>query len=494
MQNSFRISGRSGKGRLVILLLGFALLLGGCGGGELTVEEGLQRAEDYLAEGDIEQAIRVLERLHGEHPGDLRVLEPLATNYIELGEPAKAAFYFQEIADAGPENTIYWLFAAQAHVEAGQSETAAEAYREYLDANPRDGSVWRQLGELQAEAGRPNPAIEAYSRAYPLTPSGPLALHLGQLFQQVGNAAQAFDWYERSLEHEGDHRADALLGLIELALTGKRFSEAEQRLAALDREYPGYFDVSHLAAKREELKQWRAQQEALAARLAEQRRLAEDIRRRAEEEEPAETATTEEQTADETAEAEEAAPETDTAETEAEETPPVPLAGEASEEEEAAPALPAAAQGSAQRAREAFEAGNYADAIAAWWEAINADDQPAALWYGLSRAYAASGQYGWAETTALEALRRAPEDTAVRLHFLDVVRQGRGDTAYFEELRRARQRLPENPDIALALARAYRDIRSNPRDARLLFEEFLRIAPGNHPERAAAESERSALR
>lgn len=133
----------------------------------------------------------------------------------------------------------------------------------------------------------------------------------------------------------------------------------------------------------------------------------------------------------------------------------------------------------AERAAMAYEAGDYDTAIRFYREAL-ATQSSAELSYELSRAYYENGQFRESAAFAAEATRLQPNDVRYRLNYLRSIQRTVNRDALMRELVRAKEQFPTNPDITLALGRAYEVIMGNTRNARFLYEEFIVLAP-EHP-------------
>lgn len=446
-----------------MFLATICLILPACSKPEPTLEESVALANQHLAAGRLDQAINLLDQLNKEHPLTPSVIEPLAFAYAERNDHEMAAFYFDQLADTGTAERQFLLYSAQSLIQSGDLEAAAERYRRYVTDFPDSGPEWKKLGELYEKLGKSSEAVEAYLSSYSMKQSGEIAVRLGKIFQRLNNTPQAERWYQTAIESPDDAEPDALLGLLEIALQKKNFAVAENIINTLDTKYPGRLDISRLASKREELANWRKQQDDLAQKLAEQQRIARELREKAERE-AAEAAAR--AAAEKAAEEERARREAELAAN-----PPEPTT-----------------ESNLSAARKAKENGDYESAIKSYWAALKLDDHPAQLWFELSDAYYLSDQMKWAEATALEAKRREPFSPLYTLQYLKVAQKTKAPEEFLQALIHAKEKIPDSPDITLALARGYLKIKKSYRNAAILYQEFLDMAPG-HPQRAEAESE-----
>ncbi len=445
---------------------GICFFLFACGKPPPRVEESILVAHESLSSGNTEQAIVLLEDLLQRNPGHPAVLENLAFAYAQSGRHEMAAFYFSETADTGPDKVHFLLYAAEALDRSGKKTEAAENYVKYLVARPDSPVEWKKLGRLQEESNEFRNAAESYLQSQKLRPNGDNAIRLGKLFRKMNNRAQANNWFKAALESADGAEGDALLGLFEGALLEENYGQAEDWLTRLDDAHPGFLDQSHLARSRRELEQWRRRQDELQKQLLEQERIAKELRERA------------------TRRAAEAAALAETRKLEEEEARKM----EAARIKEPPPPT---AEGYLRQARDSHAAGR-GEAIKYYWASLKLDDKPAEIWHELSGLLLKEGKPGLSEATAMEAIRREPLSILYTMHYLRVAQETKDPEPFMEELISAKRKIPDSPDITLALARGYKSIRNNYREAAALYREFLERAP-NHPEWSKAQTELTSL-
>jgi tetratricopeptide (TPR) repeat protein len=144
-------------------------------------------------------------------------------------------------------------------------------------------------------------------------------------------------------------------------------------------------------------------------------------------------------------------------------------------------------------AEQATDERAFKTAITLYWQALGRANTEAEIWNNLSRVYLMDGQTKNAETTALEAMRLAPDQTTHTLDYLRVIQYTKQSDAFLAELESAYDRFPRSAEIALSLARGYERISGNKAAARTLYQRFLELAP-NHPLSAEAETALARLR
>lgn len=504
------------------LMLGVVLLGGvACSEEPPTTEEVSAQANELLDQGQIEPAIRILENQLAEDPERVDLLEPLAFAYSAAGDPMMAAVTFAQISEIAPSEPEYLLYAAQSMQEAGDVKGATERYREYLVHRPDERGIWRILAELEQDQGNRSEALEAYLEAEEIEPSPDQKLEIGNLYLEANNLAQAQSWFARALNADSDYRDEALLGLLETAIRSRRFSDADNLMQRLDSEYPNRLDESELAYVRDQLEEWRQRREdakeALAALERRQEQedsssaesseeeasgsdspepeepsddaVAESSRENEEREEASETESREESGAE--ARERESDSAGSLAQQEAEE-PEQESTEEESTREAEVEATPEF-QNWLGRARAAAKGGRWQDAVGAYKKALLQDDLYADVWAELSEAYLQTGQYRWARATASEAQRRDPDNPKYVMQHIRAAQNIMEPDRLLKEMERAYRQHPNTPDIILVLARAYLELDDNTRNARILLDRYLDIAPQDHPKRDEARELRSQL-
>lgn len=522
------------------------LFLNGCGQSEQAreaerlkaIDTGLETANRLLYAGETDQALSKLESLDQLYPNNPEVLEALAFAYAKKPDHALAAFYFDTVVQLDPERAELALYAARSHSETGDTASAARAYEVYLKDSPDDAAAWREMAKALTAERQTKPALDAWLQALRLSDTQPSSLEaaqIGKLYLNLDNLPQAQRLFNASLKAPtvGNAHEIALLGLLEIDLRKKRWVDAEQRIAELDKVAPKALDNSPLASARLELQKWReAQAELERQRIAE----SEAVKKKAEEATQVTANTAEKkkpgtitigrtgETISLTSNDEEGLPpaldkslpgppahseeqgQTDTSNVEADtegsvtkpvvanddgEIPPTPLADGADSEQEtttttasstiASESITPAEPALRERGDLAYEAGNYEEAVRLYQAALAEEPNAAPAYYGLSRAYYQLRQWPQAELYASEARRLSPGDLRYTINFLRAIQRTQSAERLMTEMVRAKERFPNSPDLTLALARGYERLYNNRRNAIFLYQEFLTMAPG-HPQ------------
>lgn len=518
-----------------ILFLGILAGWTACTEKEPTLEESLGIAIRHIDAGHLEQGIGLLEDLNRRFPANPEILEPLAFANSRSGAPMEAGFYFSKLFEVNRDRPEFLLYAAQAYLSAEDPRGASLAYRKYLEERPRDAVIWKTLGQLREDLNQPREAIAAYIESFRLRENGEIAARVGKLFLRENNLPQAANWFRTALDETDGAGAQALLGFIDIAMRQRDYETAERLMRELDAVDATALATSPLAGIRGQLTRWREQQDALSRQLGEQQRLASEMRERAAREaeaaaRPADSAPSRqasgstgtgsrESTSSPARESTSATPSTPaspaTSSSRATATATTTygsgstqgsVSATASRSSSSAPSTGDSASSGARpgsettapsqpvptdnrtAAEQLMAAGDYSGAIAWLRSALAEDDSQADLWSLLAEAYLAQSQPDTAEFMALEAMRRDPDEVAYRRLFLSIASRTKTPGRYLDELLRAREDFPQDPDITLLLARAFRTVSRSNRNAALLYRSFLAMAP-DHPEADAARRE-----
>lgn len=462
------------------LLAVVLFLFPGCSNPDKTVEKTLITAQAQLDAGEPQEAIRILEKLNQDFPDRLNVVEFLAFTYASNKNPAEAAAYFLAATQLAPRRSDLHLFAAQALESTNDLEGAATQYRLFIVDNFTDFAGWQALARIEQRRGNNREAIDAFLNVYRIRPSDETAVAIGDLYLQLNNTVQAHRWYDTALSKNGKAAPAALLGLLKISLEEENRDRAQELTDELDESFPGYLDSSELASVRGEFDRWRNAQEE-EQRIQEEK-LAESKRQEAEEK------TAEEETRLARLQEEEEAMqrEREALAAQAQAETPEPTVEEPTEPEPPSKPEPNPYRELLEKARRTADGGRSADAASFYWQALAYDDTDAQVWFELSRVQYRREAFSDAELTALEALRRNPQQENYHLHYLNVIKETQPVRTYLRELERTHEMFYSNPEIALALANTYIRGHHSQAEAIRYYRLFIQLAPAD-PRRDEAE-------
>ena len=478
--------------------------------------DALTVANQLIYENHIDQALRQLEILDKKYPNNAAVIEALAFAYARKPDPAMAAFYFDALLRLDPERTDMLLYSARAHTDSQDWASASNAYQQYLKESPNDVAAWKALGNTYLQQNQLQAAAESLTKVIELqrTKAKPEdTLKIAHIYHNINQPDTAQVWYQETIAlspNQAQLYAQAHLGLLEIALANKQWSQAEVYIEQIDQSAPAVLNNSPLASTRIELRKWRSAQQALQheQRLAQQQADATRIEteRLATEQLTALNTTTEapnpEQAASteiiavlipQTSNTEQATsvdtvavliPQARNTEPQAElatltSIPSEPLSVIETPPTATLPLTPSPSF--AILGERAYTQGEYPDAIRYYHQELNESAESPELYYKLSKSYYKNKQWPEAELFAAEAKRLDPNELRYSIQYLATIQRSQPRAKLLDQLLKAKTQFPESADITLALAKGYEHIDNNRRNAYFLYQEFLEIAP-NHPQ------------
>ncbi len=157
-----------------------------------------QRAQELLAAGKAEEAIRIYQALVRNAPDNaalllnLSIAEYTAKQYREAATHAAAALKLQ------PNLLPARLFLGGSQLQLGEVAAAIDELQAVAAANPRERNGQLMLGEALLEAGRPEPALEHLEIAAQLLPENPRVWYgIGRAQSALGREAAADKAWQR---------------------------------------------------------------------------------------------------------------------------------------------------------------------------------------------------------------------------------------------------------------------------------------------------------
>lgn len=196
---------------------------------------------------------------------------------IDSKDYSRAESLLQKFSIEHPENYVAWFDLGFVENALGKTDDSIAAYRKSVAAKPDVFEANLNLGLLLAKSGQteaenflraatrltptgdivqgryrawlalggviektePEGALAAYQEAAELEPSQPEPhLSRGAIFEQENKYADAESEYRQALKLD-PHSSDAMTGLSDLYMRGRRFPEAEEFLRKLAAEQPG---------------------------------------------------------------------------------------------------------------------------------------------------------------------------------------------------------------------------------------------------------------
>ena len=181
---------------LPIALIAVALLTGPIFGQTPDPARQAQQAQELVAAGKLDEAIRIYRDLVRASPNNpvlllnLSVAEYTAKHYREAMVHAAAALQLQ------PDLLPARLFLGASHLELGEFTAAIDSLELLVAANPRERNGRVMLGEALLGAGQPAAAVDHFQAAAEMLPDNPRVWYgLGRAQEALGrNTAAKEAW------------------------------------------------------------------------------------------------------------------------------------------------------------------------------------------------------------------------------------------------------------------------------------------------------------
>jgi tetratricopeptide (TPR) repeat protein len=485
---------------------------------EAKIQNEIEKAQKLFQSKDPEKALHQLESLNKKHPNNPAILETLGFLYVDQKDSELAAFYLEHAARNDKNRSQLLLYAAQTYQQASNLEAAARNYFDYLQKTREDGAAWKALGHVYQQLNRPKFAIDALIEASQ-HPGGELtateSAEIGQMFHQLENWTQAQRWFEISLSKNEDPKSKitALLGLLALELDSKNWESAYTFIQEIDSIDPSALDNSPLAYARAEIQKWFTANKQLKKATSNLSNIPTDVLTTVPDIEELkedfiesialptpddldahldfpknldpnqtqsdflpsqQTLTTKELSKD--------ALQTITLEDS------IQIEQDTTKTFSPHSLQPTESPTASNTATPSTIEENPSTRIKHHWQKVVHDPNAPEIWIELSKEYLRNKQFKDAEIAALEAVRLSPDDPTYTLNYLKVLQWANASSAKFmQELLRAHDQFPENPDITLATAKGYHHVSGDSEQAIRYYAEFLKQASQSHPQRQAVQ-------
>lgn len=169
-----------------------------------------------LQEGEIKEAVPVLESLSRQRPRSRDVLYNLGIAHSELGDFDQAVMRLKQLVAIDPKHTNGLVGIGVAYQRLGKTKLAEQFLTRAVGVDPSNPHAQRNLGSVLASAGKLGAAIEHLREAHKLAPSDPAA---------------TFGLARCLLDQGGDEpteEADGLLKEVIEQFPGTKFNELAQ--------------------------------------------------------------------------------------------------------------------------------------------------------------------------------------------------------------------------------------------------------------------------
>jgi tetratricopeptide (TPR) repeat protein len=210
-------------------------------GSKLNHAEALIEKKDYATAGS------ALQKIVQADPGSYQAWYDLGFVENALGKTDESIVAYRKSVAAKPDVfesnlNLGLMLAKTGQPEAEQFLRAATKLR--ATAQPEEGQfrAWLSLAQVLGER-KPDDALDAFAHAAELKPRDPEPhLGAGQLLERQNRFGDAEREYKQALELDSS-ASDALAGLANIYMRGKRFAEADDVMAKLVAQRPNEADT-----------------------------------------------------------------------------------------------------------------------------------------------------------------------------------------------------------------------------------------------------------
>ena len=157
-----------------------------------------QQAQQFIAEGKFNEAIRIYRELLRSSPGNAILLQNLCIAEYSAKLYRDAIVHAAAALKLEPSLAPARLFLGGSYLELGDYPNAIEALKLAVEANPRDRNGRLMLGEALVEIGQPAAALEHLPQAAEMLPDNPRVWYaLARAHQALGEASASKQAWER---------------------------------------------------------------------------------------------------------------------------------------------------------------------------------------------------------------------------------------------------------------------------------------------------------
>ncbi len=130
-----------------------------------AVQEFVKLAQEFVKQNQIEEAIKIYERIVIAAPEDFESLKQLATLYARTNQHEKAAQIWNQLLETDSENIEYQDELVESLQDAGNVDEAFELAQTYIQTYPEVGVHYARLAKLYADEDELDAAIANYEKA-----------------------------------------------------------------------------------------------------------------------------------------------------------------------------------------------------------------------------------------------------------------------------------------------------------------------------------------
>jgi tetratricopeptide (TPR) repeat protein len=165
----------------------------------------LNKAEIALAEGELEQAEKILRGILSREPNNVKALRMLGSIAVEAGRFKPGRKMLERVVELQPGFVPGWNDLANLFMKQDRYDKALEAVQHALDLDPKMIQSWIIKGNILTRAQRHEESLLAYNRALEFSPLSAGALsQVGHVLKTIGRQDEAIEAFRKCIKaHPG---------------------------------------------------------------------------------------------------------------------------------------------------------------------------------------------------------------------------------------------------------------------------------------------------
>jgi tetratricopeptide (TPR) repeat protein len=170
------------------------------------LERKLPEMEYYLSTGNREEAMKILDEMRSQYPGEDKTLYATALADNSLQKYSEAMTILSKLTSADKNNEKYLRLMAIVQTAAGNHAGASDTYTLLLNAGVTDPSLYFKRAECYRKTGESDKALNDLGKFLEMYPNSKEALSLnGKVLTETGDNLKAIDYYSKNLKlHPND--------------------------------------------------------------------------------------------------------------------------------------------------------------------------------------------------------------------------------------------------------------------------------------------------
>jgi len=174
---------------------------------KIGIQDMLNRAERLKAEGKIEKAVEILEKVVEQNPGDVNSMTKLALLYSTGGKVEEAITLYREALEISPYYVPAYVNLGNLYVRTNEYDKAIEMANSFPGRREKNPYIYNLIGYAYVKKGDYKSAVAPLERALELYPTFLEAhVNLGTAYGNLGDYRRAFEHYSAAHRMKPDNR------------------------------------------------------------------------------------------------------------------------------------------------------------------------------------------------------------------------------------------------------------------------------------------------